>query len=306
MTPRDEPVLEFLDTPLDSEHPVAWTVNDHPRPTRRHFDIHVGVEIGIVLAGASRRCYENHSFIAERGAIWFAGLWEPHGFEILKPRTRHLVLGLQPDYLAPDEPYSEDWLGLFRRPPAERPCPQSPAGRRRTLQAARRIIAILSGDDPHWLVRLRLVLHELLLGLIEQSPTPAPTSSADVARRSILPALLMVEKHPSRKITLAEAAAASHMSRSKFARDFTAAMGTPFAQYLQRRRLAGACGDLRTSDHKLLAIARRWGFADASHLVRTFKAAFAQTPQQYRDDHRTPGPARESAVIMPQVRTTPR
>src|ERR1700722_921028 len=74
--------LEFMDLLLDRSHPVAWTVNKYPRPTGRHFDIHAGLEIGVVLSGRSRRLYRDYQSETRAGDLWLIAPWEPHGVQI--------------------------------------------------------------------------------------------------------------------------------------------------------------------------------------------------------------------------------
>lgn len=272
--------LEFMDLPLGQTMPIVWAVNEYARPTGRHFDIHAGIEIGVVLSGSSRRIYGEHSFIARPGNVWLTNLWEPHGMQILRPNTRHMVLGLLPEFLGyPDTLAGCDWLASFRLPPPQRPAGRSHA--KQNLQLARRMIACLSADDPLRLARLRILVQELLLSLMPaDSRTPAEprlSSSGD------LPALLRhVDEHAGDKITLADAAKAAGMSRSRFAEAFHQQTGLTFARYLTRRRIGGVMHDLRLGEHKLSTLADRWGFADASHLVRVFKQHANTTPDAYR------------------------
>ncbi|MCV6615036.1 MAG: helix-turn-helix domain-containing protein [Cellvibrionaceae bacterium] len=60
---------------------------------------------------------------------------------------------------------------------------------------------------------------------------------------------------------------------------------TSVSRYIQRQRL-DACrtslDDPAMGIYTITEIAFRWGFNDASHFNRVFKAAFGQTPRQYR------------------------
>lgn len=303
MAKGHEQPYQYLDIPQDVQHPVAWSINDYPHRTTRHFDIHVGLEIGIVLRGASQRWYDDCHFETHRGQIWFAGLWELHGFEVLRPGTRHLVLQVLPEFLDMSDTYTFcNWLEIFRQPPATRPRAQTAADRAYALGVAQAIVRVIRSENPYWLVRLRMILHQFLLYFMEkqvrQSVAAAPSGSfAD--RQNLLPALLLVEKRPQHKVSLSEASQAAHMSRSKFAAVFHQTMGVSFGQYGQRRRLAGAMRDLCATKLKLLAIAKRWGFSDAPHFVRSFKAATGQTPQEYRVLCQSRRPNRGNFVALP-------
>jgi AraC-like DNA-binding protein len=278
--PTQATPLEFMDLPLGRGLPIVWTINEFARPSGRHFDIHAGIEIGIVLAGSSRRIYGEHSFVARPGDAWLTNLWEPHGMQILRPRTRHLVLGMLPEFLGyPDTLSGCDWLAPFRLSPPRRPMGRSHA--RANLQVARHLIHCLSTTDPLRLARVRILLQELLLSLMPDLPgTPAEPVTA--GGNDLTALLQYVDQHAGEKITLADAAEAAGMSRSRFAETFRRQTGLTFARYVVRRRIGGVMHDLRLGRQKLATLADRWGFADASHLVRVFREHVNATPDEYR------------------------
>jgi AraC family transcriptional regulator len=53
-------------------------------------------------------------------------------------------------------------------------------------------------------------------------------------------------------------------------------------EWLQRRRIRSACEKLLDRDQGIAAIAAESGFADQSHMTRTFKRYTAMTPAQFR------------------------
>jgi AraC-like DNA-binding protein len=282
----DASPLEFMDLPLDDAHPVVWAINRFAKPTGKHFDIHAGLEIGIVLAGRSRRLYRNFQFDSQPGDVWLVAPWEPHGVQILKQQTHHLVLGVLPEFLGiPDTTAGCDWMRIFRQPPADRMRLMRPGQRKAILELAGSITDILQSTDPYRLAKLRIALQQLLLNLMELSSSEKdePSQTHDESTgETLLAVLRLVERQPGRKITLADAARAAGMSRTRFAERFHAFTGLTFARYLTRRRLRGVVGDLRGGDTKLQVIAHRWGFADSSHLVRIFRQQAGCTPQVYR------------------------
>ncbi len=72
------------------------------------------------------------------------------------------------------------------------------------------------------------------------------------------------------------------MSRSRFDAVFRGAMGISFGRFELNHRLHAAARQLVSSADPIKAIARRFGFVDASHFHRRFVAHFAQTPAAYR------------------------
>ncbi len=289
MAETDLAQFQWLDIPFDSEHPIAFGINVYPKKTTCHYDIHVGLEMGIVLSGTSRRFFGEHSYIVKKGQVWFAGLWEPHGFEVLRPPARHMVIEIVPEFIDTPEPFTSfDWLKLFEVSPERRPIASSTKDKKFALSQADKLLKIMRGkQQDNWLIRSRLVLQEFLLYFTERIKEVSPDSPKRNVepfgqRRKLLPALLLLEKERCQGVTVADAARAAHMSRSSFAQMFRSAMGISFGKYCQRRRLAGAICDLRATDLKLSAIAEKWGFCDAAHFVRLFKSVMRVTPNEYR------------------------
>lgn len=315
MSEAVDPQCEYIELPLDPAHPLAAHINVHPHRTANHFDIHVGLELGVVLAGASRRLYDQHSYVAERGQVWFSGLWEPHGFQVLRPPARHLVIFFLPEFLDLPEPFTSfDWLKIFKLPPKQRPSADSPEDRKFALAQARKLIQLAESDNErNWLIRARLILQEIIIYFserIENRCNGRSQSEPSFPRQQFLPALMLVEQRRGQNVTIAEAARAAHMSRSLFLQKFRTAVGIPFGQYCQRRRLAGAIYDLRSTDLKLVAVALNWGYCDAAHFARHFKSVIHMTPSQYREYWRSHRPSREPVPRIPvqlfDRRTDPR
>ena len=72
--------------------------------------------------------------------------------------------------------------------------------------------------------------------------------------------------------------------RSQLSRGFTRAVGMPPSDHLLRLRLSRAAALLRTTALEVQDIAGRCGFADASYFARSFRAFFARTPLQHREE----------------------
>ncbi|MFA5865973.1 MAG: AraC family transcriptional regulator [Phycisphaerae bacterium] len=296
--------FQWVDIPFDAEHPIAFGINVYPNQTQCHFDIHVGLEIGICLSGASKRWFGSHTFNVDRGQVWFAGLWEPHGFEVTKPPARHMVIEIMPEFIDTPEPFSAfDWLKLFKVTPDRRPNASSAKDRNFALAMARKLLKIIrGGHDANWLIRTRLALQEYLLYFAERISEPskvAPRIEPFHQRQKLLPALMLLEHSHCRDVSIIEAARAAHMGRSSFSQMFRSAIGVSFGKYCQRRRLAGAIYDLRSTDLKLAAIAQRWGFCDAAHFVRLFKSVMHMTPSEYRQYWLSPQPKRQLLKALP-------
>ena len=79
------------------------------------------------------------------------------------------------------------------------------------------------------------------------------------------------------------------MSYSYFAKMFLKYYGQSCKQYIEFIRLSKVENFLLFTDYDLNYIAAETGFADCSHLIRTFKKHYQITPKQFRLRSRTIG-----------------
>jgi AraC-like DNA-binding protein len=116
------------------------------------------------------------------------------------------------------------------------------------------------------------------------APTgPARTPGAAEASLSVVREIL--EDRASESVGLGELAAAAGLSRFHLIRAFQRRYGvTPFA-YRRHQRIERARAVLRAG-RSLADAAADAGFADQSHLGRSFRAVMGATPGEYRDSYR--------------------
>jgi AraC family transcriptional regulator len=97
-----------------------------------------------------------------------------------------------------------------------------------------------------------------------------------------------IEEHLDGCPTLAQIAAAAHLSAYHFARQFKAATGLPPHQYVILRRVERAKHLLQTgTDLSLAEVALHAGFSDQSQFTQHFKRLIGVTPGQFRTRART-------------------
>lgn len=85
-------------------------------------------------------------------------------------------------------------------------------------------------------------------------------------------------------LTLQQIAQQLRMS-SRYIQKLFQQAGTSFSQYLRTRRLEHCRADLASTAHKNLSISEicfRWGFNDAAHFSRSFRADFGMSPRGFR------------------------
>lgn len=245
-------------------------------------NMHSELELGVCLSGCTRRHFGEYYRDCRAGDVWFCGTWQPHGSQIIEVPCEYLILMISPslmtDLYFPEEP-DIFWMRPFIVAPEERPR-VTDRSRDEVLRVARRIGACAIGDG-YWKVRLRLRVLELVTLLLEQDDGRDHSGHAPGAYRAIAPAVaLAVESQ--RLVTVDEAAMACQMSRNTFLRHFEQLMGMSFSTFALRHRFGNAARELLETQRPIKAIARRWGFADASHLNRVFQRFADCSPLEYR------------------------
>ncbi|MBA3708840.1 MAG: AraC family transcriptional regulator [Planctomycetes bacterium] len=250
-----------------------------------HADVHYELELGVVLRGEMERTSGTHTMVVRRGQVWLCGMWEPHRYRILTGPCEVVVLVVRPQCLAAlrfEHAPEHRWLLPFTVPAHQRPQAQGPRRREVIAWAKRMTQATARSASPDRALEQQVLLLELLVILRRDWQVPASiVQDTDQGGRIDRAIQLVFDRHGD--VTAIEAARAVGLSRNRFNRMFVELMGDSFAHFAAGYRLGGAAADLVRSDEPLKAIARAWGFTDASHLVRRFRARHGCTPAQYRD-----------------------
>jgi AraC-like DNA-binding protein len=130
---------------------------------------------------------------------------------------------------------------------------------------------------------------DLVRALIASTVPDSPPARAGRAASLRTVVLAYIEANLHDPALTPERIAREHgISRRFLYRLFAAEADTP-AEAIVRRRLEGARRDLAArATHRTLvaAVARRWGFVDARHFARRFKAAYGMSPGDWLRRHR--------------------
>jgi AraC family transcriptional regulator len=119
--------------------------------------------------------------------------------------------------------------------------------------------------------------------LFELLGTLVRTKAADCARdMRVRRAVDYLEANYRRRITCAEVAEYSGVHPSFLAQLFRKGFGMSMGEWVRMRRLEFAREALRDAATPISWIALDAGFADQSHLTRSFQARFGITPARYR------------------------
>ena len=102
--------------------------------------------------------------------------------------------------------------------------------------------------------------------------------------RAVVQALKFIHENYPSDLSLADIAAAAHLSTYHLTRVFKKSTGVSPHQYLVQVRVNSARSLLTAGagDRSLAEIAAAVGFADQSHLTRQFRRAFGRTPGRWR------------------------
>ncbi len=92
----------------------------------------------------------------------------------------------------------------------------------------------------------------------------------------------LVEADLSQDLTAGAAARTAGMSLRSFHRYFPALTGYKFGEYLRKRRLSAAAGELRAGQASILAVAIQSGYDSHEAFTRAFKSEFEVTPSEFR------------------------
>jgi len=255
------------------------------------FDMHYALELGIVLSGRIRRIHRTWERILSVGQVWYCGMWERHGWEVVEAPCEHVVFVILPDLLfQPGLPASArlDWLAPFRVPPQERP--QANGVRcQEVLGLARKLGATLTLPEEQRRLWARFLAFELMLLLLRDWKEPPVRERRSQDTWELLDGAVELVLRNRRPIRTEEAARAAGTSSSTFRRLFQEITGLPFAKFALRHRLAQAASQLLQTDDTLRAIAEAWGFTDDSHFHRAFLRHFGCSPGDFRRRRVGPG-----------------
>jgi AraC-like DNA-binding protein len=281
---------------LSSELPVRADIGLYPVATPWDADVHQEFEFGIVLAGEEERrtglpggVQAGRAAGGERlrpGDIWLIAMWEPHWWRAVTPGTTDVYLQFSAGYLGAERVGRYSWFELFAPAPRERPRVASPALRGAVRLLGQRIREELARRRQSWERAVRLDVLRVLVEMERDWDPPSSLASGrqseDADLREIMPALTEVNSQLPNRIPLPEAAGLCGMSRARFCSVFKRSMGVSFARFALRARLAWVSSQLLSGDQSIASIAAGAGFADESHLHRTFLRYYGCTPGLYR------------------------
>jgi AraC-like DNA-binding protein len=126
---------------------------------------------------------------------------------------------------------------------------------------------------------------DLLATMFGERAGASPTDPAAIRRSLLLGVHAWIDAHlGDADLDPVAIAAASHIS-VRYLHKLFHEEGTSVARWVRERRLDNCRRDLEDpalAQREVQAIARRWGFDDAAHFTKIFKASFGEPPGAYR------------------------
>jgi AraC-like DNA-binding protein len=109
-----------------------------------------------------------------------------------------------------------------------------------------------------------------------------PTRTATPPVRHLTRARDLADRRYSEPLTVADLAAAAHLSPAHFSREFKRAFGESPYSYLLTRRLERAASLLRSTDWTVADICMRVGLTSVGSFTTSFTTAYGMSPTAYR------------------------
>jgi AraC-like DNA-binding protein len=109
------------------------------------------------------------------------------------------------------------------------------------------------------------------------------SEAGEDARRRLLRARDLMDRHYARPLDVDQLARVALMARSHFIREFRRVFGETPYRYLQRRRVERAMFLLRHGSDTVTVVCAKVGFTSLGTFSRTFTAIVGATPTAYRE-----------------------
>jgi|SRR5215469_11283783 len=118
---------------------------------------------------------------------------------------------------------------------------------------------------------------------IGQVPMEARYRPQTTASQRLQRAIAHIRKYYGRQISESQVALVCEMSPSRFCREFKAAFGATFIEYLARHRVDEAKRLLGNHSMSVTDVAAAVGFSDPSYFTRVFRKIAGSSPSEYRE-----------------------
>jgi AraC-like DNA-binding protein len=150
---------------------------------------------------------------------------------------------------------------------------------------------------------LKMILVLLMNHYIRFRGSESIFQSQSTNLQRMRPVFRFVDEHYSHPISVTDAAALVHMSKSTFTRFFKHVTGQSFVAYLNRFRVAKARYLLETTEKSIAEIGQESGFCDQSYFGVMFHRFIGLTPREFRQNGRHKVQRYEIVPLLDAVET---
>jgi AraC family transcriptional regulator len=241
----------------------------YPARLRQPRHTHALASFSFVLAGSYLEIYGSHSHTRQPSTIVFHPPHESHAVEYQSDPVRILSVQMDSHRLT----YLKERSLVFD---------SRVSGRTETIAwLGHRLYQEFHHDDDVSALALEGLVFEILA-----EAARARTALNDTSPRWLKQAEDFLRDNFTEPFRFDDVAKAAGIHPVHLARVFRKKNGCTIGEYVRRLRLDFAAKEIVTTDTQLGEIAIAAGFADKSHLTKTFKSRFGVTPSEYRRLHR--------------------
>lgn len=267
----------------------AWS---WPRAKDLAVVFHPAYEVGIIMAGEEWIFFEGErEFVCRPGDVWLCRAWELMGWQVSDCGVRTVVPHFLPGFLGDADIGIGPWHSVFEVPPSLRPRVHDTRMREHFRAIGEHMSTESLEKRASWEHLVRLDIIHLLTELARDWEPPDATDESTSKRMDrlvpdlpdrLMPALVLARAAEDHKVSIAQAAEACGLSKSRFQAEFHQAAGMTFGRYCLRTRLRMAAHLLAASSLSVKEVAVKSGFWDDSHFHRHFHREYNQSPTEYR------------------------
>lgn len=277
----------IMDFKVSAANPIMYSGGTYTQCAAGRYNMHFGLELGIVLSGLQRRSWPGYSRLVGRGQAWLAGIWEPHVCEVLKAPCEVFEFIIWPPLLTQlrfEEAPELKWIAPFVVPPSRRPR-LTPAKQRIVFQEVERLKKMMNPAGPVEKAKVRISLLTILAQFLDNTNSvilKAKNDNFPKAHWDKLNHAAQLVFENRAYLSTARVAKECGLSRPIFSLLFKKWMGMRFADFALQFRLKQAAEALLNSDAQIKAVARQWGFVDISHFNHVFLKYYGYAPSRFR------------------------
>lgn len=257
------------------------------KPSTCNLHFHDEIEMIAMTDGVKHIWVDEVEYILTAGDVVFINSRIPHRVQIDPPHSNHVVLQFRADAFLdlPHENRPLRHLARFLNNASE--CPIRVFHKNTDGDELFRYVNDLCCErdesKPFYNIRLRGFVY-LILGYLYRNEALQTTEAIHDSRaiEKVFPALSYIDDHYAEDIPLSTLGDLCGLSEGYFCRQFKAATGSTFIEYLNFVRIYNAEKLLNHSDKPILDISMEVGFSTVSYFNRTFRRFKSCSPSNYR------------------------